>query len=346
VVETVLLDSVQSQANRMELALRAAYERSEIGFPLLAVNFSKDFPDIGEITTLEAPHRIADAIFRDSLLDGKPFRESAAGQRFGDARIDKATALLELCPAALIFGVWDSTGEQGGLGTKFQRAVVSEIVGYEATPGIGTSGRLDPLKIEKVEIFEAANPTEQWTLNPDQAAKDKSGKPKTKKPSEVNHGNIAPSVEKTNEGKIIPGGFTISHAVQTTVLSLVALRRLRFPLNDQRRAETDAAAHTLLAALALAAITYQRDDGYDLRSRCLLVPSNAPVFEMIPADGSAPTAFLLTTAEARRILEAASEEARKCGLPWSTEKLRLQPSKKLIQLIDKSRGARTLNAAD
>ena len=67
---------------------------------------------------------------------------------------------------------------------------------------------------------------------------------------------------------------------------------------------------------------------------------------MIPADGSGPTPFSLTTAEARAILAAASEEARKCGLPWSMKKLPLQPSQKLIQLITKSRSARTLNAAE
>src|SRR5712691_12895360 len=34
-IETVLLDSVQSQANRMELALRSAWDRGELKFPLL-----------------------------------------------------------------------------------------------------------------------------------------------------------------------------------------------------------------------------------------------------------------------------------------------------------------------
>ncbi len=138
-VATVLLDSVQSQANRMELALLAAYKRGEVALPLLSVDFSKEFPDIGEITALEAPHRIADAIFRDSLLDGKSFRESDPGERFIGARISNATPLLELCPTALIFGVWDSTGPSPGRGAKFERSVVSEIVGYHATTGVGTS---------------------------------------------------------------------------------------------------------------------------------------------------------------------------------------------------------------
>src|SRR5574337_1207749 len=49
-VETVLLDSVQSQANRMELALRSAHERGEIRLPLVVTDFSKHFAHIGRVT--------------------------------------------------------------------------------------------------------------------------------------------------------------------------------------------------------------------------------------------------------------------------------------------------------
>ena len=71
VVDTVLWDSVQSQANRMEQALLEACREGKLKLPLLQVDFSKDFEDIGIITTLDAPHRIADAIFRDSLLNNQ-----------------------------------------------------------------------------------------------------------------------------------------------------------------------------------------------------------------------------------------------------------------------------------
>jgi CRISPR-associated protein Csb1 len=116
VVLTVLLDSVQSQANRMEQALLEAHRANKLQFPLLQVDFSNDFPDIGIITTLDAPHRIADAIFRDSLVNGTRFRDSNIGQAFVHANIRNASALLQYCPHALVFGVWDSTGSKGGLG--------------------------------------------------------------------------------------------------------------------------------------------------------------------------------------------------------------------------------------
>lgn len=44
-VETVLLDSVQSQANRMELALLRAYDSGRLRLPMLQVDFGGDGAD-------------------------------------------------------------------------------------------------------------------------------------------------------------------------------------------------------------------------------------------------------------------------------------------------------------
>ena len=80
------------------------------------------------MTSLEAPHRVYDAILRDSLLDGVPFMRSDEGQRLAAATPADATALLEISPTALVFGAWHSQGEGGGFGAKFPRTIVSEIV--------------------------------------------------------------------------------------------------------------------------------------------------------------------------------------------------------------------------
>ena len=74
-VPCVLLDSVQSQANRLEQALHTAIELDVLPFPLLATEVEGH----GRVTVLEAPHRVYDAILRDSTLDGIPFRQSALG---------------------------------------------------------------------------------------------------------------------------------------------------------------------------------------------------------------------------------------------------------------------------
>ena len=339
-VETVLLDSVASQANRAEEALLEGWLDGDLAFPVPYVDFSdaktdeEDLSEIGKLTALEAPHRIADAIFRDSLLDGTLFRLSDVGQQITNATPRDATALYRYSPTALLFGVWDSTGPKGGLGSKFQRAYVSEIIGLDAKVGKKVGSRLDPLAIEKLSaedlIYEHADPAQVWTVNEDEAAKEK-GKPKIiGRPSEINHGNIAPSIDS------LSGGVTISGAVQTTVISLAALRKLRFGGRDRAK---EAAAQTAIAALGVAAIAYLYEHDYDLRSRCLLVPTEPQTLELVSRDGSAPTVVGINRSVASDILKRAAEEAEKAGIGWETSEIRLEPSPKLIELLAKSRKA-------
>ena len=338
VVKTVLLDSVQSQANRMEQALLEAYRANKIRLPLIEVDFGKHFADIGPITTLDAPHRIADAIFRDSLLGGKKFRESDIGKAFANANIRNATALYQYCPHALVFGVWDSTGSAGGLGNKFQRALVSEIVGFSAEKGVLTSSRIDPLAIKKaVDIFKT--PNGDWTTDQSKAEKNNRGEAVKAKPSDFNHSNIPPTI-KTMERSDEPirGGVTLDHALQTAVLSFPALRRLRFPTNGEMNSERDTAGRTVLAALALAAIAHVREQGYDLRSRCLLIPEGDAEYELIANNGKS-IAFKFSSDDADKILDAAVQEAKRKGLSWTDQKVSLVPEDRLIEIVRRSREA-------
>lgn len=336
-IDTVLLDSVQSQANRMELALLRAYDEKRIQVPMVQVDFAAGtdeqiLKEIGRMTALEAPHRICDAIFRDSELDGKPFRESNLGSKIDTAKASQATALLELCPTALLLGFWDSTGPRGGLGAKLQRALVSEIVGYAAVPGCRPSSRIDPLQIENNVVFYA-KADGRYTFDESEAVKNPKGEPKKLKPSEVNHGNITPSIQ-TKDRKPNHGGVTISHAVQHVVLSLAALRRLRFPVNGAATSNTDIMGRTLIAALGLVAICLQNEDGYDLRSRCLL-DGEPGAFEFVGR--GATSKFSLDRDQAATLLSESATEATKNGLPWPLEPVILKPSNALAKLVTESR---------
>lgn len=327
----VLLDSVQSQANRMELALLEAHRGGRVSLPLVIVRFDQEcLLKKFAVTSLEAPHRIADALFRDSLLNGVIFRHSDKGKILDTADIRSATGLFGLCPTALIFGMWDSTGPRGGLGAKFQRAIVSEIVGYNAEPGVKTSSRIDPAQImlSAGPLYgrkEKATDKPEWTLD-EKAGSEKLGK--SGKPSQANHGNITPGITE--------GGFTISKARQTTVLSLAALRRLRFPLNGGTESdpEVDITARTALAALGLAAATLARSDG-DLRSRCHLFPTNEPTWELLDRPGETPSKYLLRDEQAVLLLSEAVNEAKAAGLPWEGE-ITLTPSEELVELVRRS----------
>ena len=346
IVDCVLLDSVQSQANRMELALLEARRTGRIELPLVTVRFDHDsLKKKFTVTSLEAPHRVADAILRDSLLDGVIFRRSDKGKVLDTADVKNATDLFGLCPTALVFGLWDSTGPRGGLGAKFQRALVSEMVGLDAQAGMKTSSRIDPALImlgagpvyERAAINEA---TPDWTLDPTLAVKEKNQAKKLGKgkPSEANHGNVTPS--------IATGGFTISRGLQTTVLSLTALRRLRFPLNGaDSDAAADRAARTALAALGLLGAALVREEGADLRSRCQLFPTEKSVWELLDCPGEEPKRYALSGSEAIALFNAAVNEATTAGLPWEREIL-LKPSDELIQLVAKSQELATQSPAE
>ena len=343
---TVLLDSVASQANRAEMALLEGWESGGLAFPVPYVDFSGDggVTDYEKLTVLDAPHRLADAIFRDSLLDGTLFRLSSVGVAITDATPRNATGMFRYSPTSLLFGMWDSTGPRGGLGSKFQRAYVSEIVGFDAKVGKKVGSRIDPLQIEKLaaqdRVFNSADPREVWTHDPDAAETDSKGNPihasrgsersEAGQPSKINHGNIAPSIDAQ------AGGVTISKAQQTTVISFAALRRLRFKGFD-REAET--AARTAIAALGVAAIAYQYENDFDLRSRCLLLPTHPPRLELLGRDGSASEVVDVDRTAANAILSAAAGHAQTDGIGWETGDVRLTPAPKLIELIRRSRKA-------
>jgi len=338
-VTCVLLDSVQSQANRMELALQEAVDAGKVKLPLVEVDFSEYDPTgdldadeaagrlldrVGKVTSLQVPHRLADATLRYSELDGVPFRKSDKGKALNTVSLANATPLFELCPTALLFGMWDSTGPKGGLGAKFERAVVSEIVGVGAAwesdyrargvrrDPFETSKNVKVIPSEDRTAFRVARENERTAI----------------RPSELGLSSVP--FESPNSG------LTVEYAEQTTTLSLICLRRLRFPLDGnplQEQKEADVAARTVLAALGLCAATLAFEAGTDLRSRCLLWPDGPMVWELLDRPGADSRRFSVSGEEAINLLKAAVDEAKGKGLPWPEEPLVLKPSRDLVELV-------------
>ena len=61
------------------------------------------------MTSLSAPHRVADALLRDSFIDEdgkqKLFRSSTFGKSFTDASLRNPGLLFKVCPTGLVFGI-------------------------------------------------------------------------------------------------------------------------------------------------------------------------------------------------------------------------------------------------
>ena len=330
-VWTVLIDSVQSQANRLEEALLGA-ARGGLRLPYVTVDFSDaDLGPLQEITSLDAPHRVYDAILRDSQLGNERFMRSEHGQRLASASPANASAVLEFSPSALVFGAWHSQGEGGGLGAKFPRTLVSEIMGVrvpveeavnsrsgEMVPrswGRRTGSRIDPLGVlRKVEVFKS--PTD-WGTTKELAGRGA----KQVRPSKINHGNIAPSVE--------PLGVTCAYAEHRAVISLAGLRRLRFGSEER-----NAAARELLALTGLLALAEQDAQGFALRSRCDLVCEGTAPWELVHADGSTESVDM-GRAEIETLYDAAFDRAARAGFGF--EWLKLTPQPKLVEIVQRSR---------
>lgn len=345
VVRSVVLDSVASQANRLELALLDAIRSGELAAPVTSVDFTQSgLTGLDKISDYEAPHRIFDALLRDSFDGSQLFRNGPVGRAITEARPRDAAALYYHSPHTLVFGGWDSTGPRGGLGAKYERAITSEIVAFDIEAGVRTASRIDPSGIERRagRLYEALDGT--WTLDENEAARDTADKPKllgakgrneAGRPSQANLGNVTPSIDSKN------GGITAREIVGTTVLSFIQLRRLRFPARldgsafGGERAEAESAARTALAALGIAAAALAYEQGFDLRSRCVLVAEGPVTFELVGRDGTV-TPFDMSSADALKLVAESSDRATAAGLPWRTGELLLRPAERLVTLIKRS----------
>ena len=307
--EDVLLDSVPSQANRAEEALLRARRQGRIEVPLLEIDHQGAVPL--RLSSLEFPHRYADAYLMDSLLDGVRFDQSELGRSFLAASNEDASALLRHDPGSLVFGAWNS--HRKGRQAKFPRVYTSEVVGWDPQIGERKAGRMDPLNLTGA------------------GSRDKDGglmfvpageKVKGQKLSEIGHGNIAPNSAH--------GGVTVSSAERIGSLSLAGLDRLGFGSVPR---EAALAARAWLAAYALVAdrLAFGGSSLW-LRSGCELVTVSDTVEWVSRGGGTGP--LHLNVADAIELYATASVAAERSGLGIAMQAVRLTPSTGLQAAID------------
>lgn len=330
----VSLDSVASQANRLEVALSGAIESGELHVP----NIWVDQGEFGLHSALDFSHRAFDAWIEDA--------ESEDGTAFGGSDLWKEglavshrhnlTALMTHCPTSILLGSWASRSKNPQGTTRLARVLTSEIIGVGYVEGQRAAGKIDVHNVSSgvtVYVGEKA----RVVTDPKEAR----GGPKSPKkfptkakgevgrPSAAGYGNVAPSLAQH-------GGVTIDYALQIATLSLPALRECRFPENGNSSSERDIAGRVMLASLGLRMLALQVDQGYDLRSGCLLVPEGEPIFEMVDRLGQVAGSWSAISLPTREILDAAVAGGKSNGIDWSEGDISLRASEAQLELLRQS----------
>jgi CRISPR-associated protein Csb1 len=314
---TAIIDSKQSQGNRIEAAI---FHGIKDGHPLLSrVPHIKLSYNNGAavFTDLELPHRAFDGHIRAGTVDDKPVTAHPTYRAARDASPANARPLLELSPGSLVFGSWDSTrkAHQG----RYRSALVGEIIGVLADQDANASdsprrggARVDPVGMSvqlRGDDLRALMADQKDELSPkliekiDNAAKRRGERGNSG--SVLGLGGIPPSLENL-------GVVSCSRIIRTHVLSFAALRQLRFGAN----ADGDAACRALLAAYALAGLARSDSELY-LRANCDLVECASTEVKLDSRGGSQFALDALSIADADVLLEEALTEAeRLAGIDW------------------------------
>jgi CRISPR-associated protein Csb1 len=333
VKDCVSLDSVASQANRVELALADEIALGNEQVPTIWV----DQGVFGTHSALEFSHRAFDAWIEDAVFDGSRFGESELWSQLAGSKRQNLTALMSHSPASILLGSWASRLKNPQGAARLPRILTSEVLAVGAKEGTRAKGKRDVHDVSAaIEVYKAADSSERIALDPEQAAKTDKGKPepfgakdKQGKPSAAGYGAVTPSLADH-------GGITMEYALQIATISLPAIRECRFPHNGERDPERDVAGRLMLAALGVRLLALQVERGYDLRSGCLLVPEEDPGFELLDRLGKPTESWPAMDTDTGALLEAAKAFGAEHGLDWSKGDLHLMASAVQLELLEKS----------
>lgn len=312
--DVVILDSIQSQANRVEAALSAA--AAELGLPRIVM--VAELPDQTiELSSLEAPHRSRDAYFIDSEFGGRPFDKTEVGDALNRVTADNATAALRYAPYDVVYGVWDShRGKRVAL--RLPRVYTSEMLGWDVKLGKRAATKGDPLNLPG----DTGVPLGEW--RPETATEQ--GKKKNVPLNELGHGMIPSTPDEA------AGGVSVTSISRSAVLSLTGLAGVQFPVDG---GDATVAGRTALAALALLGdrLAFARA-GLNLRSGSDLVLVKDQLEWVMVGNETEP--FELDVQQARELLDAAKARLADAGVVWTDEPLRLTASDRLRKVIEQT----------
>ncbi len=325
-VQAVLVDSIQSQANRVEEALQDALDAGDVSFPVLDLVFPFDGHD-HHITNLVAPHRGVDAYFRDAERDGVDWESTPAGKELLAATARTARPLFRQTPTDLFLGHWDSQrGQQRS--RKIARSYSSEMIGLNPQIGRSAAVRIDPYEISSAIKVSTGGLPADWELIGE--------KVKGGKPSDLNLGSIISTDDAKEEKRQRTWvGTSVTAVDRIGFISFAALQRFSFPETGATPDRAiDAAGRAALAALALYGDRRAfASSGLFLRSGCDLVLRSETLSFL--ATGEVVDPLSLSVAEAADLVKHAVAKASAVGLTFA-DSITLTPKAKLVQLVEQS----------
>lgn len=309
--QTVVMDQPPSQSNRVEEALRLARDEGRLGLPIFELSLQTEVGRV-RLTSLDFPHRYADAYLRDSEVNGKRFDASPYGQAIRSATVDDVRPLYAREPYSLVFGAWDS--HRKGRWPKFARLYSSMMYGLDPVIGDRRGGRMDPYNLTG-RVDDVGKAEKDWRYVAE------GEKTRGTKLSEIGHGNITPNKAH--------GGVTVTEIRRDAWISFAGLERLRFGDASPQAAQL---ARATLAALALVGdrLAFGRPSIW-LRSGCDLTRQSEVVgFER---EGGAMDQFEITTIEAIALFTELRERAAKAGVTMDTDVVPITPIASLADAI-------------
>ena len=184
------IDSVGSQANRMEPIFKAAPYAALV--PQLAITYAPG----KSVSILDAGHRLGDALIRST-----PLKERAQAAFTSLLDTGNAAPIAKLGPTSLVFGAWDSRDTQAKLPRIVQAAIRASNVGALTRSAVYAP----PLDYAALEVFSE---------DEKQKAEGDSKNPLAKR------GFVHVPADA-------PGGVVVlGEIVRTVTVNLIAMRRL------------------------------------------------------------------------------------------------------------------------
>ena len=144
--QTCLIDTVGSQANRMEpIFTKDPYDKL---IPQITIQAGKE-----KINLCEVGHRIADALLRNSSIYDEHIKPALV-----DLQNRNSMTIAKLAPTSLVFGLWDSRGTQ----IKMPRIVSSVIRAYDVDKLTRSAQYTPPVKYRDEELLGENKDTSEF----------------------------------------------------------------------------------------------------------------------------------------------------------------------------------------